>query len=202
LEGLHEGIGAQVQVALDSGLEPMEIIQEALVPGMDIAGKKFEDGEYFLPHLLMAGKAMQAAMELLEPLLIEADQGLEQAGAVVLGTVEGDIHEIGKSLVGTMLTANGFTVHDLGVDVPVTRFVEVTRETGANVVGLSALLTTTMVVQKEIIEALEDSGLRERVKVIIGGAPVSQSWADEIGADGYADDALGAVRLTKELLGI
>jgi methylmalonyl-CoA mutase cobalamin-binding domain/chain len=140
-------------------------------------------------------------MELLEPELLARNEKLERAGTVVLGTVKGDIHAIGKSLVATMLTANGFKVHDLGVDVPVEKFLEKVQESEANVLGLSALLTTTMLEQKAMIEALESAGLRESVKVLVGGAPVSNSWAQEIGADGYAEDAMGAVQLALRLIG-
>jgi corrinoid protein of di/trimethylamine methyltransferase len=187
---------------LKEGMEPLVIINQGLVPGMDIAGDKFARGEYFLPHLLIAGKGMQMAMEILEPELIKRDEQFERLGTVVIGTVHGDIHEIGKSLVATMLSANGFEVHDLGVDVTLERFVEKINETGANLVGLSALLTTTMVVQREIIEGLIAADLRSQVKVLVGGAPVSRDWAEEIGADGYAEDALDAVQVAKYVLGI
>jgi methylmalonyl-CoA mutase cobalamin-binding domain/chain len=147
----------------------------------------------------MAGRAMQAAMRVLEPELKKREQAVVKAGTAVIGTVHGDIHEIGKSLVGIMLTANGFEVHDLGVSVPPKAFVAKVKETGAEIVGLSALLTTTMIVQRKVIEALEAEGLRERVGVMVGGAPVKQSWADEIGADGYAEDANGAVEVARVL---
>lgn len=187
---------------LDGGTEPLVMINKGLVPGMDIAGDKFARGEYFLPHLLMAGKAMQMAMELIEPELIARDEQVERLGTVVIGTVHGDIHEIGKSLVATMLSANGFEVHDLGVDVPAEKFIEKIKETGANILGLSALLTTTMIVQREIIEGLIEEDLRSQVKVLVGGAPVSRDWAEEIGADGYAEDALDAVQVAKYVLGL
>lgn len=186
---------------LSEGTAPLVLINEGLVPGMDSAGEKFSQGEYFLPHLLVAAKAMQESMKLLEPELLAREEALEQVGTVVLGTVEGDIHEIGKSLVGTMLTANGFRVYDLGVDVPIERFVEKVKETQAEILGLSALLTTTMVVQREVIEALQKAGLREQVKVLVGGAPVSLDWAEEIEADGYAEDAIAAVRVARYVLG-
>lgn len=189
------------RASLSSGTDPLVIINQGLVPGMEIAGDKFSSGEYFLPHLLVAAKAMQEAMTLLEPELLARDQQVEKAGTVVLGTVHGDIHEIGKSLVGTMLTANGFHVHDLGVDVPVEQFLAKIEETDADLVGLSALLTTTMVVQREVIEALIKAGLRDNVKVMVGGAPVSLEWAEEIGADGYAEDAIAAVRVARTILG-
>lgn len=201
IEGTPETVVALTRQALEMGLEPMEIINQGLVPRMDIVGEKFSRGEFFLPHLLIAAKGMQNAMDLLEPELVARQQSVRSVGTVVIGTVQGDIHEIGKSLVGTMLSANGFKVHDLGVDVSIENFVAKIEETGANIVGLSALLTTTMGGQREVIEALVEAGLRDRVKVLVGGAPVSQSWANEIGADGYAEDAMGAVQVAQELLG-
>jgi corrinoid protein of di/trimethylamine methyltransferase len=188
-----------VQQALVAGVEPLRIIDEALTPGMHVVGDKFSCGEYFIPHLVMAARAMQAAMAAVEPELKKRQEAVEGAGTAVIGTVHGDIHEIGKSLVGVMLSANGFEVHDLGVNVPVEAFVAKVKETGAGLVGLSSLLTTTMVVQREVIQALEAAGLRDRVKVMVGGAPVKQGWADEIGADGYAEDATGAVELAVRL---
>jgi methanogenic corrinoid protein MtbC1 len=143
---------------------------------------------------------MKKAMALLEPELMSREQKFESAGVVVLGTVQGDIHEIGKSLVGTMLTANGFTVHDLGADVPVETFISKIKETNATLLGMSALLTTTMTVQREVIKALVESGMRDQIKVMVGGAPVTRIWADQIGADGFAEDAMGAVKLAKQLM--
>lgn len=186
--------------ALAAGYAPLAIIKEALVAGMNEVGDKFACGEFFLPELVVAAEGMQQAMELLEPHLLASGEKIE-AGRVVLGTVKGDIHAIGKSLVGTMLTANGFKVYDLGVDVPREKFLEAVVDNQADILGLSALLTTTMLEQKVIIEALENAGLRGKVKVMVGGAPVSQSWAQEIGADGYAEDAMGAVQLARRLLG-
>jgi 5-methyltetrahydrofolate--homocysteine methyltransferase len=156
----------------------------------------FATGDYFLPDLILGGDAMKAALEVLEPALT-GDQSREILGQVVLGTVEGDLHEIGKPLVGTMLTANGFQVTDIGVDRTAAEFVEAVREKKATLVGGSALLTTTMLHQQEVIEALREAGLRDQVKVMIGGAPVTENWADEIGADGYAEDAIGAVAIAK-----
>jgi corrinoid protein of di/trimethylamine methyltransferase len=187
--------------ALAGGLEPMAILDDALLPGMQIVGQKFSDGEYFLPNLIVAAMGMKRALARLEPELRARHQTVKAAGTIVIGTVQGDIHEIGKTLVATMLSANGFEVHDLGVDVAADRFVAKVKETGATIVGLSALLTTTMTVQRSIIEALQAAGLRDRVKVIVGGAPVSRQWADEIGADGYAEDAVGAVQLATEMMG-
>lgn len=187
--------------ALQAGIEPMTIIERGLVPGMNIVGEKFSTGEYFLPHLIISANGMQQAMNLLEPELHARSQQMKVSGKVVIGTVQGDIHEIGKSLVATMLSASGFQVFDLGVDVPAEAFIAKVKETGARLVGLSALLTTTMVVQKEIIEALSAAGLRDQIKIMVGGAPVTRSWAAEIGADGFAEDAIQAVQLATQLVG-
>jgi corrinoid protein of di/trimethylamine methyltransferase len=188
--------------ALDAGLEPLTIVDQALTPGMRAVGDKFACGEYFIPHLVMAGRTMKRAMALLEPELKRRRQTAQRAGTAVIATVRGDIHEIGKSLVGIMLTASGFEVYDLGVDVPVEAIVAKVRETGAQLVGLSALLTTTMVVQRRVIEGLRQANLRSQVRVLVGGAPVGAAWAEEIGADGYAEDARGAVAEARRLLGL
>lgn len=199
IKGDQETVLQVVQQALASGLAPMQIIDEALTPGMHAVGDKFSCGEYFIPHLVMAARAMQSAMKAVEPELKKRQQAVVGAGTAVIGTVHGDIHEIGKSLVGVMLSANGFEVHDLGVNVPVEAFVAKVQQTGAGLLGLSSLLTTTMVVQRNVIRAFEAAGLRDRVKIMVGGAPVKQGWADEIGADGYAEDATAAVELARRL---
>jgi trimethylamine corrinoid protein len=186
--------------ALQAGIAPLEAIDQALNPGMQIVGDKYECGDYFIPDLMMAAEAMKAAMAVLEPEMMARQEQRHVLGTVVIGTVEGDIHEIGKSLVATMLGAAGFQVHDLGIDVPAGRFVEQVQETGANVVGLSALLTTTMHNQEAVIKALKEAGLREQVKVIIGGAPASPEWAEAIGADAYAENANEAVDVVKQLV--
>ena len=188
------------QKALEAGREPLAIINQGLVPGMEIVGEKFQAGEYFLPQMVIAANAMQNAMALLEPELHARHQVSESAGTLVIGTVEGDIHEIGKSLVATMMSANGFRVHDLGVDVAPAIFVEQVAERQADLLGLSALLTTTMTAQRDVLQALAEAGLRDRVKVMVGGAPVTQAWADEIGADGYAEDVVAAIDLGKRLI--
>ena len=195
-----ETIPVLTEKAIKEGFEPLDIIDKALVVGMQVVGEKYEGGEYFLPHLIISASGMKKAMEILKPHLQSRNQEIKKAGTVVIGTVQGDIHEIGKTLVATILTANGFEVHDLGVDVSIDKFIEAVREHNANIVGLSALLTTTMTVQRDIIEALKEHGLREQVKVIIGGAPVNKNWAEKIGADGFADDAMRAVAVLKELL--
>jgi corrinoid protein of di/trimethylamine methyltransferase len=200
IEGDADRTVSATQEALAAGVEPLAIIDRSLVPAMRIVGERFSCGEYFLPNLILSAHSMKQAMQLLEPELRARRQAVQSQGTVVIGTVQGDIHEIGKSLVATMLSANGFEVHDLGVDVPVEKFIGTVRATGAHILGLSALLTTTMSVQKKVIETLGDAGLRAQVKVMVGGAPVSSRWAREIGADGYAEDAVDAVELARRLV--
>jgi len=187
-----------VREALDKGVLAKEILNEGLIPGMDIVGEKMESGDMFIPEVLMSAKAMSAAVEILKPLL--GDEGITAAGKVVIGTVKGDLHDIGKNLVVMMLESAGFEVHNLGVDIGPEDFVKAIKEKEPNLLALSALLTTTMSVMKQTIDAVTESGLRERVKVMIGGAPVTQKFADEIGADGYAPDAGSANKLAKALL--
>jgi corrinoid protein of di/trimethylamine methyltransferase len=200
IDGEPEDAEELAQQALDQGLDPLDCINKGLSPGIDRVGELFASGEYFLPDLIIGGDAMKAALGVLEPAL-SGGQEREVLGRVVLGTVEGDLHEIGKTLVGTMLTANGFLVTDIGVDKTAAEFVVAVKESGATLIGASALLTTTMLHQKEVIEALKEAGLRDKVKVMVGGAPITESWANEIGADGYADDAIGAVAVAKRLVG-
>jgi len=188
--------------ALGKGIDPLEAINQGFTPGMDVVGELYSSGEYFLPDLILGGEAMKAALAVLEPALQAAGQERKVLGTVVLGTVKGDIHEIGKALVGSMLSANGFLVHDVGIDVEADEFVAQAREHNADIVALSALLTTTMLHQREVIEHLAEAGLRERVKVMVGGSPVTQAWADEIGADGFAEDAASAAVVAKRLMGI
>lgn len=201
VSGEPEAVLDLARKALDAGTEPLAVVNDALVPGMREVGDKYSSGEYFLPNLIVSAACMKQAMAVLEPELKRRQQRVESAGRVIIGTVRGDIHEIGKSLVATMLAANGFEVQDLGVDVAPDRFVEAVRQTGPALVGLSALLTTTMGGQKAVIGALGDAGLRGRVRVMVGGAPINQKWADEIGADGYAQDAVSAVELARRLAG-
>jgi corrinoid protein of di/trimethylamine methyltransferase len=187
--------------ALQRGTDPLETINQACIPAMDYVGEKFSCHDMFLPDVLMASEAMKAAVSVLEPEMRRRGGERQTMGKVLLGTVRGDIHEIGKSLVAIMLSAAGFEVFDLGISVPTETFAAKARELGADVVGVSALLTTTMAVQKKVIECFDREGLRPRVKVIVGGAPVTRKWAEEIGADGYGKDAASAVSLVKSLLG-
>jgi corrinoid protein of di/trimethylamine methyltransferase len=200
VDGEPEDAEALAAQALEMGLDPLACINEGLTPGIDRVGELFASGEYFLPDLIIGGDAMKAALAVLEPALAGSEARKVRAH-VVLGTVEGDLHEIGKTLVGTMLTANGFQVIDIGVDQPAAAFVAAVKENGATLIGASALLTTTMLRQQELIEALQEAGLRDQVKVLVGGAPVTEGWAEKIGADGYAEDAIGAVTEAQRLVG-
>lgn len=202
LEGEAQQATDLARQALEAGIPPLEAIEQGYARGIREVGDRFERGEFFLPHLAMGAEAMKAALAVLEPELVRRQEERRVWGQVVIGTVAGDIHEIGKTLVATMLTANGFAVTDLGVNVSTEQFVQAVREKQAQIVGLSALLTTTMMEQRRVIEALEEAGLRDQVNVMVGGAPVSQAWAEEIGADGYAEDAIGAVRQARELVGV
>lgn len=188
------------QEAMDGGVPVREILDEGLIAGMDEVGDRFRKNLFYVPEVLIAARAMNEAMELLEPELMKA--GIEPIGTVVLGTVKGDLHDIGKNLVGMMLKGGGFKVVDVKVDVLPEKFVAAVKENDAKILGLSALLTTTMVAMKDVLEALKESGLAGKVKTMVGGAPVTQSFADEIGADGYAPDAASAVGKAKELLGL
>jgi corrinoid protein of di/trimethylamine methyltransferase len=200
IDGEVEEAGRLAQQAIEAGIDPLAAINDGFVKGLDQVGEAFGCGDMFLPDLVLAAEAMKAAVAVLEPELERTGQERSVLGKVVIGTVAGDIHDIGKTLVATMLSASGFQVFDLGVDVAVTAFAEKAREVGADIVGVSSLLTTTMVKQRDVIEALDDMGLRPQVKVMVGGAPVTQSWAAEIGADGYSEDAMGAVQLAKTLV--
>ena len=200
IDGDDDEAAALAQQALDQGVDPLQAINQGFTPGMDVVGELYSTGEYFLPDLILGGEAMKAALAVLEPALKAAGQSREVLGTIVLGTVKGDIHEIGKSLVGSMLSANGFEVFDIGIDVEASEFVAQAREKNADIVALSALLTTTMLRQREVIEHLAEAGLRERVKVMVGGSPVTRGWADDIGAEGFAEDAATAVVEAKRLM--
>jgi corrinoid protein of di/trimethylamine methyltransferase len=200
VDGAPDKAAELAREGLQAGLGPLLAIDGGYVPGMAEVGDHFAKRKMFLPDMLASAEAMKAAMEILSPELERQGGQRPRAGTVVLGTTKGDIHEIGKTLVGTLLVANGFEVHDLGVDVSSDKFAAKVRELNADMVGISALLTTTMQGQKSVIEALTREGLRSKVKVIVGGAPVTRRWAEEIGADGYGKDAVSAVALVKELL--
>ena len=186
------------QKGASEGIDPMTIINQGLVAGMDIVGPRFKNGEMFIPEVLQSAAAMHGGMDLLKPRL--KGKAIESKGTVVLGTVEGDRHDIGKNLVGMLLEAGGFKVVNLGVDILAEDFVDAAVDREAHIIGLSALLTTTMPAMKEVIEILKEEGKRDKVKVIVGGAPVSQKFSDDIGADGYAPDAASAVDLCRKLL--
>jgi len=200
LSGDDERAAELTKKALEEGIEPGKILNEALIPAMEIVGREYEEGERYVPEMLISAEAMKAAMEVLRPRLMET--GVRLKGKVVIGTVEGDLHDIGKNLVAMMLEGAGFEVIDLGVEVTAERFIQAVREHKPDVLGMSALLTTTMIHMPEVIEALKEAGLREEVKVIVGGAPVTQEYAEKIGADGYAPDAASAVAVVKKLLGV
>jgi corrinoid protein of di/trimethylamine methyltransferase len=199
IDGEEEVAAELAQKALDEGIDPLQAITEGYMPGVNEVGDSFACGQAFLPELVMAGEAMKAAVAVLEPAMKAAGTQRQILGKVVLATVEGDIHEIGKSLVGTMLTSAGFEVYDLGVDVATADVLAKAEEVDADIVGLSALLTTTMVKQKEVIDEITKRGMK--VKVMVGGAPVTREWVQKIEADGYSEDAIGAVKVAIELMG-
>jgi len=202
-ESLIKGKAPEVkeltQKALDDGVAPNEVLNDGLIKGMGVVGERFKNNEFYVPEVLIAARAMHAGMDILKPAL--ADAGVEPIGKVLLGTVKGDLHDIGKNLVAMMLEGAGFEVVDLGIDVSPEKFVEAVKE-GGDIVAMSALLTTTMTAMKTTVDALEEAGVRDKVKTMIGGAPVTQNYADEIGADGYARDAASAADKAKELMGI
>lgn len=200
LNGDRKTSVAVTQEAIAEGVDPMELITKSMVPAMDEVGRLFECEEYFVPELLLSGRAMKGSLELLRPLLAAA--GAEPAGRVVIGTVKGDLHDIGKNLVASMLEGGGFEVLDLGADVPPEKFIEAVREHNANIVCLSALLTVTMPAMRTTIAALKEAGVREQVKIMVGGAPVTAQYAAEIGADGYSESAGAAVTLARTLTGV
>jgi corrinoid protein of di/trimethylamine methyltransferase len=199
IDGQAKDAAAVTERALAAGIVPRALVDEALIPAMDEAGRLFEGGEFFVPELLVAARALKASQALITPLL--AGAAAATAGRVAIGTVKGDMHDIGKNLVVALLQGGGFDVIDLGADVPPERFIAAITDGGAQIVGLSALLTTTMLQMKTTVQALERAGVRSSVKVIVGGAPVTQRFADEVGADGYADNAAAAVALARRLMG-
>ena len=199
LKGDNGGAIEVAQEAVDGGDDPQQLIDQGMIPAMAEVGRRFEDEVYFVPELLLSARAMKGALALLRPLLTES--GGARVGSVVLGTVQGDLHDIGKNLVAAMMEGAGFEVVDLGADVSPEQFVSAVKEKAAGLVGLSALLTVTMPSMKSTIDALEEAGLRDQVKVMVGGAPLSQEYAEEIHADGYADNAAAAVRMAQQLVG-
>jgi len=200
LNGDAQAASSETEAALAANTPAEDILNKACIPAMGEVGRLFEEGEKFVPEMLISARAMSAAMELLRPRLVEA--GVETIGTVIMGTVAGDLHDIGKNLVKMMLEGAGFEVIDMGVDISAEKFVEAARDNNAQLIGLSALLTTTMPGMKDTIDTLAEAGLQGQVKVMIGGAPITQDFADEVGADGFAPDASSAVRKAKELLGV
>jgi 5-methyltetrahydrofolate--homocysteine methyltransferase len=200
LTGDASAAASAAGVALAAGVSPVDVVAEGISPAMGEVGRLFEEGEYFVPELLISARATKEVFSILRPLLAEA--GAKPAGRILLATVEGDLHDIGKNLVGAMLEGAGFEVVDLGVDIPASRFVSAVQEARPQIVGLSALLTTTMPAMKTTLEALDAAGLRSEVKVMVGGAPVTQRYADSIGADGYGDTATAAVDVARQLMGL
>jgi 5-methyltetrahydrofolate--homocysteine methyltransferase len=198
LKGDAKTAAVVAREALEAGVSPMDVVAKYMVPAMDRVGRMFECEEYYVPELLLAARAMKAALDPMKPIL--AASGAKAAGKVVIGTVRGDLHDIGKNLVASLLEGGGFEVIDLGADVPAEKFIEAIRSTDAEIVALSALLTTTMPGMPGTIEALKQAGIRDRVKVMVGGAPVTQQYANQIGADGYADSASTAVVLARNLI--
>jgi len=189
---------AITQQALAEGVDPLVLVNQHMIPAMDEVGRRFEASEYFVPELLIAARAMKSALDLIRPLLVA--RGDKPVGRVAIGTVKGDLHDIGKNLVASLLEGGGFEVIDLGVNVPPEKFIETVREKQANIVAMSALLTTTMPAMKTTIDALKQAGVRNQVKVLVGGAPITEKYAEEIGADGYSENAVGAVALAKKVV--
>jgi 5-methyltetrahydrofolate--homocysteine methyltransferase len=198
LTGDGEKVAELTQAALDAGLSARDILNQGLIAGMDIVGARMESGEMFIPEVLMSAQAMGGAVEILKPLL--SDEDAAGGGTIVLGTVKGDLHDIGKNLVSMMMESAGFKVVNMGVDIDPEAFIQAIKDNDADILALSALLTTTMPMMAQTIKKVEESGLRDKVKILVGGAPVNQSYADEIGADGYAPDAGSASKLAKALL--
>jgi len=198
IEGDDERAGKLTQKAIDAGADPVEIITQGLTGGMSVVGARFKSGEMFVPEVLASARAMSVGMDLVKPLILAGD--MPSAGKVVIGTVKGDLHDIGKNLVAMLLESAGFTVINVGTDIEPAAFVQAVKDSGADVLGLSALLTTTMLAMKATIDLLAEAGLRDKVKVIVGGAPVTQDFADEIGADGFAYDGGAAIDLCKSLI--
>ena len=201
LEGEEEEAAELAQKALDSGMDPVAVMDNGFLKGINEAGKLYEEGEFFLPELVCAADAMKAALEVLDEELKKCADNNTKNGKVVLATVQGDVHDIGKTIVGAMMTANGYEVYDLGSDVPNEKVLSAIDDVKPDIVGLSALLTTTMEQQKNVIEMIREAGKRDEVKIMVGGAPVSRQWSEQIGADGYSDNAIDAVKMAGILIG-
>jgi len=201
IAGQRDKVKEVVNTLLDSDTAPIEIISEGLIGSMSIVGQKMKSGEMFIPEVLASAHAMNEGMGMLMPLITEDESSSLYAGKALMGTVQGDLHNIGKKIVSMILESGGFTVVDLGVDIPADKFVEAVKQEQPNILGLSALLTTTMPRMKDVIKALKEAGVRDKVRVIVGGAPITQDFADSIGADGYAPDAASALDKAKQLLG-
>jgi corrinoid protein of di/trimethylamine methyltransferase len=202
IDGDSDAAARLAQQSIAEGMHPLSAITDGFVVGVNTVGEAFAAGDAFLPELVMAGEAMKAAVATLDPELAKRGSERKTLGKVVMATVEGDIHEIGKSLVSTMLGASGFTVYDIGVDNATEKIIAKAIEVDADIIGLSALLTTTMIRQKEVIDVLDQRGLRKKIKVMVGGAPVTRAWVQKIEADGYSEDAIGAVAVAKQLMGV
>ena len=200
LNGDAKTAKAVTEAALAEGIEPMKLVQGYMMPAMAEVGRRFECNEYFVPELLLAARAMKASLELVRPLL--AAKGTQPVGRVAIGTVKGDLHDIGKNLVSAMLEGGGYEIIDLGVNVTPEQFIAAVKEKGANIIAMSALLTTTMPSMKTTMDALKQAGVRERVKILVGGAPVTQKYADDIGADGFSESAAGAVAAAAKAVGV
>jgi len=198
ISGDMEGVGGLINQALEAGDDPGDILNTGMIPAMETVGDLFERGEFYVPEMLISARAMQGGLNILRPLL--QSEGIESAGMVIIGTVQGDLHDIGKNLVGLMLEGVGYELIDMGTDVSPADFVAAVKENPECLVALSALLTTTMTGMETTIKEIESAGLRDQVKVIIGGAPVTRAYAEEIGADGYAEDASQAVKLVKTIM--
>ena len=200
ITGQKDKVAAAVKTLLDSGKAPMVIIKEGLTAGMNVVGAKFKSGDMFIPEVMISAHAMKEGMNILKPLVVGESSSFS-AGKVVIGTVEGDIHTIGKSIVAMLMESSGFEIIDLGIDIPAAKFVEAVKKEQPGILGMSAMLTTTMSRMKDVIDALKEASLRDKTRVMVGGAPITQDFADSLGADGYAPDASSAVEKAKALIG-
>ena len=200
IEGNKDMARENAQNALTAEIDPLEAVDQGLSKGMEIVGKRFESGEFFLPELIMAADTLNAAMEILKPAIEANKQQVRKEGTVLIATVKGDVHNIGKNIVGTVLETNGFEVVDIGIDQSTLNIIEEANKNKVDIIAISSLMTTTMPNQKEVIEVLKEMGIRDKYLVLVGGGPVNQKWADEIGADGYGDTAIDAVNVARNLL--